>query len=260
MPTIADVDTPADGYAWDIGPDPEETASSRAHIPWRERRRAERERRAAEPIINPDEQRQRHMWPIFIGLLLPVLMILFGIAFLLTGDGSNEPNDTAVPPPATLPEGETVPPTLPVTAAPAAGAANASSATGPVFTDPQQEALTLATQLSDALAQRDFDTARSISAQPKDNGFYAERYPFVAGKAKVLVSMVPVQVSPAGPNLFAIRALLQARAATSGAVTFVCAEWIVDAGTGKITDRGAAPLKGVSATEAPSACASADLG
>jgi hypothetical protein len=72
--------------------------------------------------------------------------------------------------------------------------------------------------------------------------------------------MVPVQVTPAGPNLFAIRALLRARAAASGAVTFVCAEWVVDAGTGKITDRGAVPLKGVSATKAPSACASADLG
>ena len=128
-----------------------------------------------------------------------------------------------------------------------------------MFTDPQKEALTLATQLSNALAQRDFDTARSISAEPEGNGFYADRYPFAAGKAKVQVSMVPVQVTPAGPNLFAVRALLQARAVTSGAVTFVCADWVVDADSGKITDRGAVRLKGVSAAAAPSACVSADL-
>jgi hypothetical protein len=261
MPTIADVETPADGYAWDIGPDPEETDSGRAHIPWRERRRAERERRAAEPILNPGEQRQRHTWTIFIGLLLPVALIVVGLAFLLAPEPSEEPSDTALPPAATLPPGETAPATAPpVTAAPAAGASAPSSAPGPAFTDPQKEALTLATQLANALAQHDFDAARSVSAEPKEDGFYADRYPFAAGTAKVQVSMVPVQVTPAGPNLFAVRALLRARAVASGATTFICTEWVVDAGSGKITDQGAVPLKGTSAAQAPAACVAADLG
>ena len=43
---------------------------------------------------------------------------------------------------------------------------------------------------------------------------------------------------------------------TSGAVTFVCAEWVVDAGTGKITDRGAAQLKGVANAGAVCLCLS----
>jgi hypothetical protein len=255
MPTIADVDTPAEGYAWDVGPDPDETASDRAHIPWRERHgRAARLRRAAEPVINPGETQRRHTWTIFIGLLVPLALVLLGIGFLLAPNSSDEPDDTALPPAATVPPGETLPP------APPANAATASSAPGPAFVDPQQEAMTLATQLANALAQHDFSAARSISAEPKDDGYYAERYPFAATNSKAQVSMVPVEVTPAGPNLFAVRALLQARDVTSGQVAFVCAQWVVDAGTGKITDHGAVPLTGVSAAQAPAACQSADLG
>jgi hypothetical protein len=255
-----DIETPANGYAWDVGPDPEETASGRAHIPWRERYgRVARQRKAAEREATAGEPQRHHLWTILVGLTIPIGLILLGIGFLLAPDSSDETNDTALPPAATLPPGETAPPAAPPVE-PATSAGTASSAPGPEFTDPQQEAMALARQLTNALAQHDFAAARSISAEPKDDDYYAERYPFAEKGTRAQVSLVPVEVTPAGPNLFSVRALLQARVVASGKVTFVCAQWVVDATTGKITDRGAAVLDGVNAADAPKACQSADLG
>jgi hypothetical protein len=257
IPAVADVDTPADGYGWDVGPDPDETASGRAHMPWRERHgRAARLRKASEPIITPGEPEQRrHTWTIFVGLVLPVALILLGIGFLLAPGSGEAPNDTALPPPATLPPGETLAPAAPVPA----DDATATTAAQPIYSDPQQEAMTLATQLTDALAAHDFDAARSISAAPREDVFYTDRYPFAAEGVRATVSLVPLQVTPAGPNLFDVRGLLQARNAATGEVTFVCVEWNVDAASGKIPDPGAVPLDDVTAAAATAACQSADL-